>query len=418
VYPKAQDKEWKESLALSGGVVSPSGEKKTPAWKTFLNPVFEQDIDWRKQYDRQMAEYKKAHDTWEKSKKEGPEPVEPGPPRRAIVNDATPEKLHELMEENPSGVLYYRDELSSWVTELDKKGYEAQRGLFLAAMNGDDIYGVDRIGRGTVNATMCASVFGSFQPEMLRDFMGQARNIADGMIPRFALLVWPDQQTKVYADRTANVVAKQRFRDIVRKLASLKPESIAFHFNSEAQVVFTDWHKRLDKRIAEQKQQGRRSHLSKYAGVLPRIAALFQLVDLVANAAPVVTDVSFVTDAASHGTVLPNGFQLIDREHLEKAIRFVSYLESHMHRVYESVLTPTQIAERALVEHLTGGHLTNGFSIRDIRRKHWTGLTSPDDIEMALDNLEDKGWVRAVEQAAKTRGRPTVKWDINPNLNK
>ena len=44
VYPKAFDKTWKEAIALSGLIIAPSGSKKTPCWKTFVNPVFEVDI--------------------------------------------------------------------------------------------------------------------------------------------------------------------------------------------------------------------------------------------------------------------------------------------------------------------------------------------------------------------------------------
>ena len=42
--------------------------------------------------------------------------------------------------------------------------------MFLAAMNGNDSYKVDRIGREGGSAIMCASVFGGFHPTCFVNF--------------------------------------------------------------------------------------------------------------------------------------------------------------------------------------------------------------------------------------------------------
>ncbi len=404
VYPKAQDKEWKESISLSGAPVAPSGAMKTPTWKTFINVVVEQDSDWRRDHEKEMAAFKTAHDKWEADIKKNihnAEPTEPKAPRRLLLNDATPEKMHEVMERNPEGVLYYRDELSSWVHEMDKKGYEVQRGLFLAAMNGNDAYGIDRIGRGTVFATMCASVFGSLQPQMLRDFMGNTRNVADGMIPRFPFLVWPDATLSTEQDRPADDNAKQMFRQIERRLAAMKAESISMHFDAEAQSAFNDWLLMLKSRIAKEQDSGKVSHMSKYRGALPKIAALLQVIDLV----------------AAGGVVAGN--QLIDLAHFNKAMSMMTYLESHMHRVYDSIQSPVKLAEDELVKRINNGELKDGFTLRDIKRKRWSGLSDSVNNETALETLEQSGWVHAVQVAAGARGgRPTLKWEVNPAITK
>ena len=46
--------------------------------------------------------------------------------RRLIVVDATFEKLHEILAENPAGVLVIRDELTGWVAELERVGREGE----------------------------------------------------------------------------------------------------------------------------------------------------------------------------------------------------------------------------------------------------------------------------------------------------
>jgi len=114
VYPKALDKSWHESLALSGGIVAGSGRLKTPVWKLFTNLTVEQELDWARHYSREFAAYKEIHKKWEESVKAakgkkdaepvGEEPQEPLKPQRLVLNDSTPEKVHSLMSENPTGL--------------------------------------------------------------------------------------------------------------------------------------------------------------------------------------------------------------------------------------------------------------------------------------------------------------------------
>ncbi len=448
VYPKAFDKTWKEAIALSGLVIAPSGSKKTPCWKTFINPVFEVDIKWREKHSEETEEYRAEQERWEKNKRkpkdalyaeEHPEPQSPGnevltsdpkwqkyksdhekwerdkrtyvpqaappeppPARRCILGDSTPEAMHQIMEDNPEGLLYYRDEMSSWVMEMEKKGYEVQRGLFLAAMNGNDMYPVDRIGRGHVFATMSASLFGGFQPEMFKEFLSNSRNVSSGMIPRFAFLIWPDKQKRMLVDRATNEEADQKLRQILHKLADLTAESINLHFDDAAQVAYNEWSELLEEKISKEKNSGKASHLSKYSGALPKIAGLLQLVDLVANGKT--PDLS--------------GSHRIDLAHFKMAESLMLYLEAHMTRAYSCTRTPLRAAEFSLVEHLKVGDLKDGFYLRDVQRKQWTGLKEKDVIELALEVLEEKGWVRARAVASKSGGWPTKRWDINPQIAK
>jgi len=424
VYPKAMDKEWKESLCISGSVVASSGAAKTPVWKTFTNVLAEQDIDWQKEHAQRALEYKKAFKLWEKMKEgeRGPEPVEPKGSRRLILNDTTPEKLQDILQDNPSGVLFYRDELSSWVSELSKKGYENQRGLFLAAMNGNDIYSLDRIGRGTVTALMAASVFGSFQPNLLRTFLSEGGNryIEDGLIPRFTFMVWPDGVSDRLIDRQANAQAKDLFRTVVRSIASMQPESLVFHFEPRAQVIFNEWYAKLASRIQLEPLGGERSYLSKLKGGMPKIAALLQLVDLVARSPMQVTEVDLDTGIRTSAPAVPHGFHQIDVEHVRKAIQLTAYLESHMRRVFGSLLDAIQSTEYALVKHLKDGDLKDGFTAREIGRRHWAGVSKVlDEVEMALENLADKNWVRLLAATPSPRGgRPSLRWEINPAIAK
>jgi len=421
VYPKQNDKEWKEALSVSGAVVAPSGKLKTPTWKAFTNTLIEQEYDWRAAYSKVAEAYDLAHEQWERVHKENEkiaeeikrgkkgrelavetdEPVEPVPCRRLIVNDATPEMLHSVMSYTPEGVLVYRDELSSWVAELDKEGREVSRGLYLAAMNGNDHYTMDRIGRGSVTAIMSASLFGGFQPDLLVDFLNNARNVADGTIPRFGLLVWPDDNPiSSIVDQGADEGAKHRFKSVSRRLAELPAETIRMHFDAQAQPIFIAWLGELDKKIDGETHNGKRSHLSKYKGLLPKLAGLLQIADTMWLLGKL------------------EGNHLIDLKHLSRAIRLVAYLESHMHRVYGCIKSLGQKAEEGLARHLKAGDLEDGFTIREIiNRKHWEFLTDSQVVDSALETMEEMNWVRELP-AEKRRGKPTRRWEINPAIKK
>ena len=47
---------------------------------------------------------------------------------RLITQDATMEKLHEILHDSPAGILVIRDELSGWLATLDKPGRDRGRG--------------------------------------------------------------------------------------------------------------------------------------------------------------------------------------------------------------------------------------------------------------------------------------------------
>ena len=176
IQPKARD-DWQVVPNLWGAVVGRPGVKKSPALSEALKPL----------HRLQAAEFelhKAANEAWKldckvaamqdednekKAKghaKKGDtaaaramlEPTDtPAEPtaRRFIVNDATVEKLGELMQQNEWGTLSYRDELYGLLTSLDKQGQEGSRAFYLTSYDGNQGYTFDRITRGTVHISRC-----------------------------------------------------------------------------------------------------------------------------------------------------------------------------------------------------------------------------------------------------------------------
>jgi hypothetical protein len=143
--------------------------------------------------------------------------------RRFKVNDASIEKIIELLQDNaPRGLMYHRDELITLFRKMDKVGHEADRGFLIESWNGNGSHTDDRIGRGTTRAeNLCLSLLGTIQPgrlvSYLRDALSDDGN--DGFPQRLQLAVYPDSPTFKYVDEWPDKDAKNRVYRIVKTLA-------------------------------------------------------------------------------------------------------------------------------------------------------------------------------------------------------
>jgi len=264
-------------------------------------------------------------------------------------------------------------------------------------MNGNDAYGLERIGRGTVHAVMSASLFGGFQLAALIDFLSDTRNGNDGMIARFGLLVYPDHREMPLIDRKVDEAAKSQFSWIVRTLAELPEKHTGLHFSPDAQLEWNKWLETFTRRVESEIDPVQQSHLSKYKGLLVRIAALCQFVDTI----------------SSTGTA--PGHVKIDSEHFSQAVEFLGYLESHMRRVYACVRTPEEKALDSMVDRILRSDLQDGFTTRDVVRKRWAGLAAAETIDGTLVTLYQMGWVVSALKSGSV-GKPTTRWYLNPAL--
>jgi putative DNA primase/helicase len=342
----------------------------------------------------------------------------PGPPddsidrpaqKRLLIGDSTFEKLHEILSENPAGVLSVRDELIGWLGEMEKPGRESERGFYLQAWNGDAGFSVDRIGRGTVYVPhVCLSLIGNIQPPRLRNYL---RDILtggpsdDGLIQRLQIMVWPDVDPNwTNVDREPNHVAILAVERIFTKLANLSAEApIQLRFSGEAQQLFDAWRADLEAKVrgACNLHPALVGHLSKYRSLLPSLAGLFELADLVVE----------------RGAL--EGEALISLDHTRQAAEFCDYLETHARRVYGCMVSPEMASARELARHLSAGDLPDTFTTRDVYRRGWSGLTQPEEARKALELLNDSAWVQQQEVPPSILGgRPTEMWKINPKVSR
>jgi putative DNA primase/helicase len=423
VKPKRLD-DWTVISNLWGLIVGKPGFMKSPVLRAVIWPLLSTESLWQMERKEALAEFAKEkeiaelrHAAWKElfkqaSKKGGIPPVAPDDSlvqpteKRLVLTDVTFEKVHEIMVENPAGVLIVRDELAGWLADLEKPGRESERQFFLQAWNGDGHFNVDRIGRGTIRVpAVCVSLIGNIQPGRLRNHLQATLTGGcndDGLIQRFQIAVWPDADpTWRLVDRKPNRAAVSTVERVFTKLLGLSADDpIRVSFNPEAQEVFFSWLAKLEEKV----RQGYGlhpalvAHLSKYRSLLPTLAALFELADRAA-ANDMDNDV------------------LISAEHTEQGLALCNYLESHAKRMYGCVESPDMAAARELARHLKLGELPETFTTRDVYRRGWSGLTQPDHARNALELLADSSWVRQLEIVPTLAGgRPTAPWKSNPRI--
>jgi hypothetical protein len=325
------------------------------------------------------------------------ESLETPTPRRYVVNDATVEKLGELLRENPNGLLQFRDELTGFFRSMDRQGRESDRGFYLESWNGFGSYTYDRIARGTiVISNVCLSIFGGIQPRPPARYLRTAASgdQADGFVPRFQLIVYPDPPSKwVNVDRWPDTAAKNRAFSVFKAIDGIDPPAIGAVYDDEqaahclgfepnAQALFDDWRANLENRLRAGCDAPLMAiHLGKYRSLIPTLALLLHLVDVV--------------DGRAAGPVH-------ERAALAAAA-WCEYLEAHARRTYQSALDGDPEAAMQLAERIKAG-LPNPFTARDVVRKGWSGFDSTDVVQRALLILEDRERVKPIAAPAGPSG--------------
>lgn len=422
IRPKTRD-DWQVTPNLWGIVVGRPGVKKSPALAQVLEPLTRLEAQatecWQAEHqnwriDAQLAELQSEQKRKEAKAAAGKDtakarhlleqaestdtPTEPTA-RRFIANDATVEKLGEMLERHPWGLLSFRDELYGLLRDMDKQGQESARAFYLQAYDGDKGYTFDRIGRGTVRIPrVCLAMLGGIQPGRIQSYVREAVGggaADDGLLQRFGLLVWPDitREFKM-VDEWPDTPARQQALAVFERLAALETDDDSpqvWSFDPEAQALFAQWLEPFETEIrGDELHPALVSHLSKYRKLVPALALIFALVDT------------------------PDNAHKIGKGELMRALSWAEYLRTHAERLYAAAVTPASSTAHALLNKIKAGKLTgtdsarlSQFAPRQVAVKGWAGLTSSEDARKASELLADFGWlVKFTPSPNPSGGRP------------
>ena len=425
--------DWTEYANVWGMIVGTPAALKSPAMRPAISPLKRLQVEEDKKADDAALIYKAdlektkiRNDAAKKRAKasleENPEAelvlaleADPTrPPRRVYcTSDVTVERLGEILVDNPTGLLIERDELSSWLTNLEDERNATARGFFLSGWSGAEGYRFDRIMRGTTAIPAFAlSVVGGIQPGPLERYVRGAFSgeRADGLLQRFQLAVWPDCPAFEYVDRLPNRSDRDAVSDLFKFADAFDPMSIGtadyfgknppfLKFDAIAQGLFVEWYTdfmttRRTREAAGSDPLALSAHFGKYPGLLGKLALAIHIADC------------------------PTEGEIGERTIL-KALAWLEYLAPHARRIYHGANSPDADAARLLLARIKRGDVQNPFKARDVYRRGWHGLGSAEHVKSACRVLMDYGYLLEAGSEAQSNGRPSdPAYQINPLIPK
>jgi hypothetical protein len=428
ICPKQND-DWRIIPNLWGCIVGRPSMLKTPALAETMIPLISLEQDAKKQNDddKRFADakaerYKAEREALKqemlnaakgKGKRDiseievelaSMEPPKETPRRRFKTNDSTVEKLGELLNDNPRGILVFRDELIGLLFSLDREDRQSDRSFYLEGWNGSQGFTTDRIGRGTIDVdNVCISVLGGIQPSKLTAYLLQSATGLnnDGMIQRFQLLVYPDEpQEWELIDKKPDKAAKQLAYAVFKRLANIdfiamgakqeNNERPYFRFDNQAQEIFYEWLTELETKIRQEESPMVAEHLAKYRSLVPSLALIFHLIE------------------GNPGSVSVMSVVM--------ACEWADFLEKHAKRIYGLITNTSLKSASLLADKIRQKKISDGFSIRDIYRNGWHLLDDKEKVKAACDELIDAGWIIKKSVPAGNRLRPQEVYFINPKV--
>lgn len=431
IKPKHND-DWIVTPNLYGGGVGDPSTKKTPAFGVVLRFIDRLDAreaetlaEKMKIHEAEMAAFNARQSAIQAAMKKAAQgkgdglsmdaavqqmqdmrPPEAPYQRRYKSNDATIEKLGDLLSHNPPGILLFRDELIGLLSGFDKVGHEGDRSFYLEGFNGTGSFSIDRIARGSLHIpNLCLSVFGGIQPDLAERYLSSVTSSLDndGLVQRFQMLVFPEPVAWEWRDRTPIKGAREAVRDLFDRLASFDPllDGAApsndfvklphFSFDNEAQEIFVGWCNELHHiRIAQETNTLLVQHFGKYERLFCAVALILHLAE--------------------------GGIGNVGKITALRAATWCEYLAGHARRVYGLVEAAKVTNAKLIGRRLVDGKLPDdGFTARDVWKKGWTGISSSGRAELALSILEEHSWVVSSEIDDQA-GRPTRRYYTNPRI--
>ncbi len=388
--------DWREPSVVWTGTVGDSSTLKSPAYKLAVNPVVKVQIRFIKEFRQKLEEYtaaKAAYDSEKKRlEKDGKstedleKPEEPVCPR-VMVSDITIEKLSEVLEDNPRGVLVARDELSSWLYSFSRyKGGSGGSDVpnWLELHHAGTLMYDRKTGerRTIIVPKAAASVTGGIQPGTLTRALTPEHREA-GLGARL-LLAMPPKVAKKWSEAEVATEVKQAYEDTIRKLLDLRmdqdddgdPVPFMLRLTPEAKQAWVRFYNEWGA-----VQAAVEGDLASAFGKLEAYAARFALLH------QVVTNLPREGQTELDG---PDPSDPVALASMEAGIELARWFAAEAERVYAMLDESTdQREERRLVEYIR----SRGGSIRpsELHRANQRKYPTAGHAEAALDALVTDG---------------------------
>jgi hypothetical protein len=420
---------WIEPMTCWTAVVGASGTGKTPGIDTIKRALAQVDRDNRnkiselqRKHEEKAGVAKATRAKWNKEAEEAIAAKKNPPPMPAdamdlgkfvapqtYVSNATIERLGELLQARPQGMLLLMDELAALFMNMSRYSGGQDNEFWLEAWNGSS-FNVQRVQRAPLHIDhLLVGVVGGVQPDKLaRSFGGDQ----DGMYARF-LFAWPpepayrpltDEADEIDPDiinvmTRVNGLAEFEDGNLVQRSIELSPEA------REEFELFR-------KRVHDEKEafDGReREWWAKAQAHALRLAGTLCLLEWASR-----KDLTLSGKFPDPPTTIALGYMIA-------AIRLVhEYFWRHARAALRQIgLSDRHVNARRALRWIRA-HCGPGqeISIEDIREGALGRRLDAEGTIDLLGAMTRSGWVREKGRAkgGSQGGRPARRWEANPKL--
>jgi hypothetical protein len=279
---------WIQPPILLTAVVAPSGDGKDPAMHAAIEPQRLHEFTLKIENDENIKDYKKRLAEWKATKK-SERGQQPEPPllKTCLMDDATLEAVARRANDNDSGILLAKPELSHWFGSFDQ--YRDRAGADLARwlqLYDGILFAMDRV-TGNRNYRIPnprIPIAAGVQPDTLRRILTD-EYFERGLPARFLWAMPERDRARKYTKTTIPAELSGDVRRLLSRLRELDPNEdeesrllmpVLLPLNLEAEKIFTDFYNEVGG-IIYQSELRMAAQWSKLIGGVARLALIGQL---------------------------------------------------------------------------------------------------------------------------------------------
>ena len=260
---------------------------KTPPLQQAVAPLLKLDGEYDMIYCKEMETYRRWERMSAKQREKHSLPEEMKMPQRKchVVVDSTVEALIGALRDNPRGVLIYKDEIDSLLSNFNRYN-GSDEGYFLSLFSGTPFkYSRKSNNEHIFLANPYCSIIGSTQPGRLDEQFGGKR-MMNGFSSRF-LKVYPEiDKMPSWNDTAMPDGVLEEWERIIRKVITVTPStdqegkatSIELLFSQEAKLRVIQWKDEVNNKVyAETDSDAVRALCGKLETYLVRFCLVIQI---------------------------------------------------------------------------------------------------------------------------------------------
>ncbi len=327
---------------------------KTPPLQQAVAPLLKLDGEYDMIYCKEMETYRRWERMSAKQRERHSLPEEMKMPQRKchVVVDSTVEALIGALRDNPRGVLIYKDEIDSLLSNFNRYN-GSDEGYFLSLFSGTPFkYSRKSNNEHIFLANPYCSIIGTTQPGRLGEQFGGKR-MMNGFSSRF-LKVYPEiDKMPSWNDTAMPDGVLEEWERIIRKVVTVTPStdqegkatSIELLFSQEAKLRVIQWKDEVNnKAYAETDSDAVRALCGKLETYLVRFCLVIQIMHCICG---------------------ESGMDKIEPGTAELAIRLTEYFRNMESRIAPEI--ETGILDNRFTELL--GNLRDSFTTAEAVRE-------------------------------------------------